>query len=119
MVVSGLVLLALALPARAEQAAPVDCRTGRGAYAEALCLYQSGSLDEAAEIFQQIIHDDAREPATIRAHYFLARIRMREERWEDASRILIGIFSRSRQFYLAWNCDFLLGQCRRALGKDS
>ncbi|HUO85114.1 MAG TPA: hypothetical protein VM534_08375 [Thermoanaerobaculia bacterium] len=87
-------------------------------YARALCLYQSDQTEGAAEILMEMIRADEQVPQTLRAHYFLARIRMEQERWAEAEGLLIGIFSKSRPFYREWNCDFLLGVCRRSLGKD-
>jgi len=57
-------------------------------------------------------------PETIKSIYFLARTDMKMRRWAEASSLLTRIYSMAPGFYREWNCDFLLGQCRRALGKD-
>ena len=49
--------------------------------------------------------------------YFLARTLMKTGRFDEASTLLIRIYSLDKAFYDAWNCDFLLGECRKALGR--
>ena len=38
-------------------------------------------------------------------------------KFDEASTHLIRIYLLDQPFYHAWNCDFLLGECRRAGGK--
>lgn len=111
----GVLLLVGVLRAEPGRAEPCDQSDD---YARALCLYHEGRLETASELFAAIVERDEKRPATIRSAYFLARIRMRQKRWEDASRLLIGIFSRSPSFYWEWNGDYLLGVCREELGRS-
>ena len=56
-------------------------------------------------------------PDTVRALYFLGRTEMKMGRFDEASTRFIRIYTLDKPFYHAWNCDFLLGECRRATGK--
>jgi hypothetical protein len=58
-----------------------------------------------------------RSPETIRSFYFLARTMMKTGRFQEANALLIRIYALDQSFYDGWNCDFLLGECRRALGQ--
>ena len=42
---------------------------------------------------------------------------MKTGRYDEASALLIRIYSMDQTFYDTWNVDFLLGECRKALGK--
>ena len=42
---------------------------------------------------------------------------MKLGRYEEAETFFIRIYEMSKAFYDDWNCDFLLGECRRARGK--
>lgn len=109
--------LILALIAGAAFAAPPStCRLDND-YARALCAYQKRSFAEAESGFRAIAERDARDAETIRATYFLARTFMKTGRFDEASALLIRIYSMDQAFYEAWNGDFLLGECRKALGK--
>ena len=108
-------VLALATPASAEDE---RCRTAPSDYAAALCFYHAGSLDRASDLFEQIVREDVPHPETLKSRYFLARTRMKQKRWEDASAQWIKIYSLSPSFYEEWSCDFLLGESRRAMGLD-
>jgi TolA-binding protein len=97
-------------------AAP-PCSIG-DAYGQALCSFEHGDLDTAAQRFRTIVDRGEPAPETIKSIYFLARTEMKMRRWSEASSLLTRIYSMDPGFYREWNCDFLLGQCRRALGKD-
>lgn len=88
-----------------------------GDYERALCSYQRRSFAEAEAGFRAIAEREARDAQTIRATYFLARTLMKTGRFDEASALLIRIYSMDQAFYEAWNGDFLLGECRRAMGK--
>lgn len=49
--------------------------------------------------------------------YFLARTLMKTGRYDEASKVLVRIYETDKPFYDDWECDFLLGECRRAQGK--
>ncbi len=108
-----LTLSALAAPSRP----PSTCGLP-GEYEEALCAYQSRNFTAAEQGFRGIVERAAREPRTLRATYFLARTMMKTGRYEEASRLLIRIYALDKPFYDSWNCDFLLGECRRARGES-
>ena len=109
--------LILALTAQVAMAAPpTTCRLG-GDYERALCAYQKRNFAEAESAFRAIADRDARDAQSIRAAYFLARTLMKTGRYDEASALLIRIYSMDQTFYEAWSCDFLLGECRKALGK--
>jgi len=50
--------------------------------------------------------------------YFLARTEMKRGRFDEAATLFVRIYGLDTSFYEAWNCDFLLGECRKATGKD-
>lgn len=104
-----------ALPAAA--AAPTTCGA-EDEYGVALCAYQRRQFAVAERMFRVIAEAGAEDPKTLRAHYFLARTLMKTGRFEEASSTLIRIYALDKPFYDAWACDFLLGECRRALGKQ-
>jgi len=109
-------ILALLLAPAAFAAPPTTCGAGDD-YSKALCAYQRRDFVEAERAFHEIVDRDAAEPVTIHAAYFLARTEMKLGRWDEAETLLIRIYEMSRTFYDEWDCDFLLGECRRARGK--
>jgi len=108
-------ILAL-LAATAQAAPPSTCRLS-GNYERALCAYQKRSFAEAEAGFRALMEREERDAQTIRATYFLARTLMKTGRFDEASALLIRIYSMDQAFYQTWNGDFLLGECRKALGK--
>ena len=111
---SALILALLALPALA--APPTTCG-GADDYSQALCAYQRRQFPEAEKRFRAIAAVGAESPETVRAAYFLARTLMKTGRFEEAAAQFIRIYELDKPFYDSWNCDFLLGECRRAQGK--
>jgi TolA-binding protein len=110
-----LTLLLLATPAGAV-APPTTCGQV-GEYERALCAYQRRQFAEAEAGFRAIADAAEKDPKTVRATYFLARTLMKTGRFDEASALLIRIYTLDKAFYDGWNCDFLLGECRKALGK--
>ena len=109
------IILALLAPL-ALAAPPSTCRSTSD-YDRALCSYQKRNFAEAEAGFRALSEKEERDAQSIRATYFLARTLMKTGRFDEASALLIRIYSMDQAFYEAWNCDFLLGECRRALGK--
>ena len=119
-VVKTALILALVLDftgASASAAPPSTCGA-RDDYGRALCQYQRRNFVEAEADFRAIVDKGEQDAKTIRALYFLARSDMKLGRFEEAAPLLVRIYSLDPAFYGAWNCDFLLGECRRAMGKD-
>ena len=112
-----LTLLILALLSGSAYAAPPTTCAGSSDYDRALCSYQKRNFAEAEIGFRALLERAAKDPQTIRAAYFLARTYMKTGRFDEASALLIRIYALDRAFYAVWNCDFLLGECRKALGK--
>ncbi|HUP50577.1 MAG TPA: hypothetical protein VNA04_17515 [Thermoanaerobaculia bacterium] len=108
-------LVLLAAPAAA--APPTTCGL-QDDYSRALCAYQRRDFQQAERGFRAIVELGAQEPQTIKSMYFLARTMMKSGRFDAAAALFIRIHEADRPFYDAWSCDFLLGECRRALGKD-
>lgn len=110
--------LILALLAQTALAAtpPTTCNL-EGDYERALCAYQRRNFGEAETAFRRIAEREAQDAQTIRSLYFLARTLMKTGRYDEASALLIRIYALDQSFYEAWNGDFLLGECRKALGK--
>ena len=107
----------LALLALAAAPPPTTC--GRGDdYGVALCAYQRRNFAEAESRFRAIVEKNAADPTTVRATYFLARTEMKLGRFDEAQTLFIRIYSLDAPFYRAWSCDFLLGECRKAMGKE-
>ncbi len=98
-------------------AAPPTTCGGVDDYSKALCAYQHRNFAEAEAGFRAIVEKNEPEGVTIHASYFLARTEMKLGRWEEAETLLIRIYEMSKTFYDEWNCDFLLGECRKARGK--
>jgi TolA-binding protein len=86
-------------------------------YERALCAYRGAKFSEAAALFHKVAEAGADDPVTIKSRYFLARTFMKQKKWDAAAAELTRIYSLSKPFYDEWNCDFLLGECRRMLGK--
>jgi TolA-binding protein len=100
-------------------AAPPPTTCGRGDdYSLALCAYQRRNFAEAEGRFRALVEKNAEEPQTVRAMYFLARTEMKLGRFDEASTLFIRIYALDAPFYRAWSCDFLLGECRKATGKE-
>ncbi|HUP65333.1 MAG TPA: CDC27 family protein [Thermoanaerobaculia bacterium] len=113
--VSILILLA-AFPAAAAPLCTDDPEAAP--YVRALCEYNEGRFKAAEVVFRAIVEKDEHRPETLKSRYFLARALMKQKRWQEASSEWIKIYSISPAFYKEWSCDFLLGECRRALGLD-
>ena len=107
----------LALLSFAAQAAPPTTCGLAGEYAQALCAYQRRDFANAERRFRSIVDREAKDAETIRSTYFLARTLMKTGRFDEAHALLIRIYSLDPAFYDTWNGDFLLGECRKALGK--
>jgi TolA-binding protein len=110
-------LAVVLLAAQLSFAAPPSTCGVEGDYERALCAYQKRNFAEAEAGFRAIVEKDAREPQMIRSAYFLARTFMKTGRFDEASALFIRIYSLDKAFYDTWNCDFLLGECRKALGR--
>ena len=108
-------LLLLAVPAPAA-APPTTCNLP-GDYQQALCAYQRRDFATAESGFRAIVEQGAAEPETLRSVYFLARTLMKTGRFDEASALLVRIYTLDRAFYDTWSCDYLLGECRKALGR--
>ena len=118
MVIRNAVILALLAAAApfAGAAPPTTC--GRtDAYSVALCAYQHRDFVQAAARFSELAEANLEDPRTVRALYFLGRTEMKLGRYDEASTRFIRIYALDKPFYHAWNCDFLLGECRKAGGK--
>jgi TolA-binding protein len=115
---AALILALLAATAAAAPAPPpTTCGLG-DPYSKALCAYQRRNFAEAEAGFRAIVEADAKDPQTVRATYFLARTLMKTGHFDDAAKLFIRIYSLDKSFYDAWSCDYLLGECRKASGKD-
>ena len=112
---SAVILAFLAMPAFA--APPTTCGVTDD-YGQALCAYQHRNFAQAEAGFRAIVEKGKADWQTLHAVYFLARAQMKRGRFDEASTLFIRIYSLDKAFYDAWNCDFLLGECRRAMGKD-
>ena len=111
----AVILALLGLPAFA--APPPTCGATDD-YGKALCAYQRRDFVVAEAGFRAIAEKGAQDAQTLHAIYFLARTEMKRGRFDNASTLLVRIYGMDKSFYDAWNCDFLLGECRRATGKD-
>ncbi|HEV7764778.1 MAG TPA: hypothetical protein VGQ76_07255 [Thermoanaerobaculia bacterium] len=110
-------LIILTLLGQFLYAAPPTTCGQESEYERALCSYQRRNFAEAESAFRVIVDRDAKDVITLRSTYFLARTLMKTGRFDEASALLIRIYSLDKPFYDAWNCDFLLGECRKALGR--
>jgi TolA-binding protein len=113
----ALILALLAASTASAAKVPTTCSLP-DEYSKALCAYQRRNFAEAEAGFQAIVEADAKDPQTVRATYFLARTLMKRGRYDQASKLFIRIYSLDKSFYDAWSCDYLLGECRKAAGKD-
>ena len=113
----AIVLVLLVIATSAEAKPPSTCG-GADEYAKALCAYQRRSFAEAEAGFRGIVEKNEIDPQTIRAIYFLARTEMKRGRFDEAAPLFVRIYAMDPAFYASWNCDFLLGECRRAVGRD-
>jgi TolA-binding protein len=111
------ILLVVLMLAPALAAAPPSTCGLEGDYERALCAYQTRDFAGAETGFRAIADAAADDPRTIRSMYFLARTLMKSGRFDEASTLLIRIYSLDQGFYQSWSCDFLLGECRRATGR--
>ncbi|HJT15756.1 MAG TPA: hypothetical protein VJ853_00135 [Thermoanaerobaculia bacterium] len=109
------ILAFIALPAFA--APPTTCGANDD-YGRALCAYQRRNFAEAEAGFRQIVEKGDADMQTLHAIYFLARTDMKTGHFEEAATLLIRIYGLDKAFYDTWDCDFLLGECRRASGKE-
>lgn len=107
----------LALLATTTLAAPPTTCNQTGEYERALCSYQRRNFAEAETAFRVIVERGEKVPATLRSTYFLARTLMKTGRFDEAAALLIRIYALDKPFYDDWNCDFLLGECRKAQGR--
>ena len=99
-------------------AAPPTTCGATDEYGRALCAYQRRNFADAEAGFRRIVEKGDADVQTLHAMYFLARTDMKTGHFEEASTLFIRIYSLDKAFYDTWNCDFLLGECRRASGKD-
>ncbi|MEO6487481.1 MAG: tetratricopeptide repeat protein [Thermoanaerobaculia bacterium] len=110
--------LILALLACPVLAAPPSTCSGADDYSRALCSYQRRQFVDAEKAFRAIAEGNGSDPNTMKARYFVGRSLMKTGRFAEAADVFIRIYADDQPFYRAWNCDFLLGECRRALGKS-
>jgi TolA-binding protein len=113
---TALAILALTAQVALAAPAPTTCG-GTSDYERALCSYQRRNFGEAERAFRAIVEKEERAPETLRSMYFLARTLMKTGRFDEAHALLIRIYELDAAFYQTWNGDFLLGECRKALGK--
>jgi TolA-binding protein len=114
----GALILCAMIGALPAAAGPPSTCGAPDDYGKALCAYQRRNFTAAEAGFRGIVDRNERDSLTIRAVYFLARTQMKRGRFEEASTLLIRIYSLDKAFYDAWSCDFLLGECRKATGKE-
>ena len=113
---AAIAMMLLAATAVAPAAPPSTCGLG-DPYSKALCAYQRRQFADAEAQLRAIVEAGKASPETVKAMYFLARTLMKTGRWTEAANVFVRIYESDRPFYDAWNCDFLLGECRRAMGK--
>lgn len=109
------VILAL-VAVTAQAAAPTTCGL-TGDYEQALCAYQKRDFANAERLLRAVVERETQDAQTIRSMYFLARTLMKTGHFDEAHALLIRIYSLDAAFYETWNGDYLLGECRKALGK--
>jgi TolA-binding protein len=110
-------ILALLAAVAAEAAPPSTCGA-TDTYGKALCAYQQRRFADAEADFRAIVEKNSPEPQTLHAVYFLARTNMKTGRFDEAAALFIRIHELDPAFYTTWNCDYLLGECRKATGKE-
>jgi TolA-binding protein len=113
-----LIILAFLATATSAFAAPPTTCGGTDDYSKALCAYQRRAFTESEAGFRAIVEKNEADSVTIRAIYFLARTEMKRGRFDEAAALFVRIYAMDSAFYASWNCDFLLGECRKASGKD-
>ena len=118
MMMRKLVVLFGLIAATAAPAAPPSTCGADDDYSRALCAYQRREFAKAEEGFRRLMDAGAEDPVTIKATYFLARTLMKHGRFAEAEDLFMRIYRADKSFYDAWNGDFLLGECRKALGKS-
>jgi TolA-binding protein len=117
--VRAIPIIALLLTSVAARAvSPTTCGA-TDPYGKALCAYQQRRFADAEAGFRPIVEANVPEPQTLHAFYFLARTDMKTGHFDEAATLFIRIHDLDPAFYTTWNCDFLLGVCRKATGKDS
>lgn len=110
-------ILAILLTATAAGATPPTTCGASDDYGKALCAYQQRRFADAEAAFRAIVEKNVPEPETLHAIYFLARTQMKTGRFDEAAALFIRIHDLDGAFYATWNCDYLLGECRKAVGK--
>ena len=111
------IALILALLAVSLEAAPPTTCGAPDDYSRALCSYQRRQFAAAETAFRAIVDAGAQDPQTMKSIYFLARTLMKTGRYGEAEKLFIRIYGADKPFYDEWQCDYLLGECRRAQGK--
>jgi TolA-binding protein len=114
----GTLLFLILTIAMSANAKPPSTCGATDDYSKALCAYQRRAFTEAEAGFRGIVEKNEVDPLTIRAIYFLARTEMKRGRFDEAGPLFIRIYAMDPAFYASWNCDFLLGECRKAMGRD-
>lgn len=109
-------ILALIVSVQSSAAPPSTCGA-KDDYGKALCAYQKRNFAESEALLRVIVEKGSADPTTIRATYFLARTQMKRGHYDEAATLFIRIYELDRAFYATWNCDYLLGECRKAMGK--
>jgi len=109
--------VAISSAAPAYPAPPSTCGSTDD-FGKALCAYQQRRFAEAEAGFRAIVEKNVPEPQTLHATYFLARTEMKTGRFDEASALFVRIHDLDPAFYTTWNCDYLLGECRHATGKE-
>ena len=112
------ILALLLLAAVAAEAAPPSTCALPDDYSRALCAYQNRDFGTAEAGFRAIVDAGVKDPQMLRSMYFLARTLMKTGRFDEASVLLIRIYALDKPFYDGWNGDYLLGECRRATGRE-
>jgi TolA-binding protein len=112
-----LFICAMLVAVRAAAAPPTTCGAGDD-YGKALCAYQRRNFAEAERGFRAIVERAEHDAQTLHAMYFLARTEMKVGRFDQAATLFIRIYALDKPFYEGWSCDYLLGECRKATGKD-
>lgn len=103
--------------AQAAAAAPPSTCDLEGDYEKALCAYQTRDFPAAERGFRSIVDAGGNDERMIHSLYFLARTMMKTGGFDEASTLFIRIYALDPAFYQVWSCDFLLGECRKAMGQ--
>jgi TolA-binding protein len=110
-------ILALLAVTAAHAVPPTTCGA-TDEYGKALCAYQQRRFADAEAGFRAIVDKNEAAPQMLHSLYFLARTSMKTGRFDEASALFIRIHELDPAFYATWNCDYLLGECRKATGKE-